>query len=140
MQIILEENEIMDALNAYCAKQIKIPEGKRIKVDFTVGRGANATRATIEFEDIIQASTTEAGTVTTSIPTPEKKTKKPEEEVNEIIENAVKEKPVSPVEKDSEPPVNPMATQQEKKESAPTEEPAGSAETPAVKTDSLFNF
>lgn len=139
MQIILEENEIMDALNAYCAKQIKVPEGKRIKVDFTVGRGANATRATIEFEDNIQASTTEAGTVTTPVPTLEKKTKKPEE-VNEIIENAAKEKPVSPVKKDPEPPVNPMATQQEKKESASTEEPDGSAETSSVKTDSLFNF
>ena len=52
MQIIIDEQEIQEALNDYCTKQVNIPPGKKIKVDFTVGRGANSTRATIDFEDI----------------------------------------------------------------------------------------
>lgn len=138
MQIILEENEIMDALNAYCANQIKVPEGKRIKVDFTVGRGSNSsTRATIEFEDV----NTPTSTVQNETPpvTAEKKIKKaePEEQVNEIIEEAAKE---DSVEKAAEPSVKPMVTKQEKEEPKGTEEPTDSTETSSVKTDSLFNF
>ena len=127
MQIILEENEIMDALNAYCAKQIILPEGKRIKVDFTVGRGNNGnTRATIEFEDV----NTTVSVIKNETPTatPEKKVKKVESEkqVYDDTEEVPKKNP--------EPSVSPITTQQEKKESS------NSPEVPSVKTDSLFNF
>lgn len=123
MQIILEENEILEALNNYCANQIKIPEGKRIKVDFVAGRGSNGnTRATIEFEDIDDVSQTNKTPPAINKPKVEKqkevKPKEYEKVVEEIIEDAAKE---------------PTDT------SLPTEDKIDSA--PEIKTgESLFNF
>ena len=94
MQIILEDAEIMEALDNYCAKQITVPEGKKLKVTFTVGRGDNGTRATIEFEDAeasqmpVKEPVTETPTTTSA---KKKPVKKAEEEVNEIFETAAKE-------------------------------------------------
>lgn len=80
MQIILEENEIMEALDKYCSSCITIPEGKKIKVEFTVGRGTNGTKATIDFEDIISIDPVKASKLKDSM-----------EQVNEIIDTTVKE-------------------------------------------------
>lgn len=94
MQIILEDAEIMEALDNYCAKQITVPEGKKLKVTFTVGRGDNGTRATIEFEDAVDtmAPVKETVTETTTVtPAKKKPVKKAEEEVAEIVETAAKE-------------------------------------------------
>lgn len=94
MQIILEDAEIMEALDNYCAKQITVPEGKKLKVTFTVGRGDNGTRATIEFEDAeasqmpVKEPVTETPTTTSA---KKKSVKKAEEEVAEIVETATKE-------------------------------------------------
>ena len=123
MQIILEENEILEALNNYCANQIKVPEGKRIKVDFIVGRGNNGnTRATIEFEDlddVPQANKTPPAINKSKVEKPkEVKLKEPEKVVEEVIEDAAKEPTDTPL---------------------PTEDKTDSA--PEIKTgESLFNF
>ena len=95
MQIILEETEILEALNNYCANQIKVPEGKRIKVDFVAGRGNNSnTRAIIEFEDINDMPQ-DNKTPLIKEPKTEKqkgvKPKEPEKVVEEIIKDAAKE-------------------------------------------------
>lgn len=117
MQIILEENEIMEALNAYCAKNVIIPEGKKINVDFTVGRGGNGTRATIDFVEM------------TTPTNPAETSKELRESVNETKEQKTKKEP----EAVSEPPV-------EYKEK--TENPVAEDEStdPVTSGDSLFNM
>ncbi len=62
MQIIINENEIMEALNEWAAKQVVLEPGSKIKVEFTAGRGANGTRATIDI--IKDEAAPEAGTNT----------------------------------------------------------------------------
>lgn len=127
MKIIIDENEIQEALNAYCATQVVIPEGKKIKVDFTVGRGANGTTATIDFEDI---ETSEKATE----PAAEKTTKKAIAQVDEIVEEAAKEKATTPAEvkEDTKPVEEPVPEVKEE----PVAETVGGAPS----GDSLFGY
>jgi len=139
MQIILEENEIMEALNAYCAKNIIIPEGKKINVDFTVGRGGNGTRATIDFVDDDKPKAT--APIPKKIPEfdvqkPEKVTKEPEEQVNENIEDAAKEPAPKII---TEPNTNPEEEPTQEPDIPDKDEETNTAEAPPTK-DSLFNF
>ena len=132
MQIILEDAEIMEALDNYCAKQITVPEGKKLKVTFTVGRGDNGTRATIEFEDAeasqmpVKEPVTETPTTTSA---KKKPVKKAEEEVAEIVETAGKE--TTP----KEPPTN----ESEDTVEAETESVTESTDAPPT-GNSLFKY
>lgn len=132
MQIILEDAEIMEALDNYCAKQITVPEGKKLKVTFTVGRGDNGAKATIEFEDAeasqmpVKEPVTETPTTTSA---KKKPVKKAEEEVAEIVETAGKE--TTP----KEPPTN----ESEDTVETETEPVTESAVTPPT-GNSLFKY
>ena len=77
MQIIIDEKEIQAALDAYCIERVKIPEGQKIKVTFTAGRGENGAKATIEFEDI------DTPVEETNVPTPKEPVKAPKKTVKE---------------------------------------------------------
>lgn len=139
MQIILEENEIMEALNAYCSKNIIIPEGKKINVDFTVGRGGNGTRATIDFVEVNDPQPDKPTPKKTPEPVIQKienVTKKPEEQVNEIIEDAAKEPAPKVI---TEPDANPEEELTQEPDTPDKAKETDTAETPPTK-DSLFNF
>lgn len=129
MQIIIDEVEIQEALNDYCAKQVKIPEGKRIKVDFTVGRGGNGTRATIDFEDIEDGAEIKALNDTFTPPA-EKKTKEDVAKVDKIIEEAAKEKPAEKPK---------AAPKKDKPDDKPAKDPDPKPEEEASGSDALFN-
>lgn len=129
MQIIIDESEIQEALNNYCAKQVKIPEGKRIKIDFTVGRGPNSgTRATIDFEDIDDGTETKALNDAFTPPA-EQKAKEATAKVNKIVEEAAKENP----------PEKPKAApKKDKPVDEPVKGPDPAPEEPSG-SDALFN-
>lgn len=121
MQITIDEIEIMTALHNYCNDIVKTPEGKKLTIDFKVGRGENSTRATLDFVDITDtpvAKTEPKKDTPKPEPTPEKE-KVAEEPVKEVIEETVK-----PTKEDSPEP--------------PTEKVDKVEETSP--TDSLFNF
>jgi ribosomal protein L14E/L6E/L27E len=89
MQIIIDETEIQAALDAYCSDRVKVPEGQKIKVTFTAGRGENGAKATIEFEDIdtpveeANVSTPKEPVKVPKKPVKEKKVEASKEEVKE---------------------------------------------------------
>ena len=122
MQIIIDENEIMDALNAYCAKQVVIPEGKTIKVDFTVGRGGNGTRATIDF--VNAGDKDETAKETSAIP-------------EGPIKRNIEESPIEGPIKEESTPV--FEKEEPSTEEKPTETEEASNTEEDVSSDSLFN-
>lgn len=130
MQIILEETEIMEALDNYCAKNILVPADKKLKVTFTVGRGDNGTKATLEFEDkeIPETSVEKP----TPIPAEKKVTKKDEKTLE-------KELPVEPAEeKSDEGPTEKAPVEKEPEEASA--EPVTDGDAGPTKGKKLFDY
>ena len=48
MQIIINEDEILEAIKEYISKQGIVIAGREITIELTAGRGPNGARATIE--------------------------------------------------------------------------------------------
>ena len=63
MQITLNEAEIMEAIYAYCAKQITLPVGSKYNVELIAGRAPAGSRAVI---DIVSDTTPSTNTVKAS--------------------------------------------------------------------------
>ena len=81
----MDEKEIQEALDIYCSERVKVPEGKKIRVEFTVGRGSNGTTAKILFEDIVVAEELVAEPVDTpKEAVKEKEVEAPAEEVKDV--------------------------------------------------------
>lgn len=130
MKIILEENEIQEALETYVSATCVIPEGKTVEVDF----GGSATKgyeATLTFSD-----------ETASKPkTPRKRAVKKTEP--KLVETETKDADPTPVgepeEAGEDPAVSPEPdTAQEEETTAPAETPV--AERPKPKDGGIFNF
>lgn len=51
MKIVIVQNEIEEAISNYISKMVNIPEGKKIHLEITAGRGANGISCEITFED-----------------------------------------------------------------------------------------
>ena len=148
MQIIINEDEIMDALKAYVGEQVVTQPGSEVKIVFTAGRGENGTRATI---DIIKSE--EAAAVHEAFSTKEEQeVKKDLDAVEDIMDTAAKEEPPKPEPKPKakpapekapapevkiEPEVKPEPKQEVVEEEAKETVTAGAA---VGKSDSLFNF
>ncbi len=140
MQIIINEDEIMDALNAWAAKQVILPAGCELKVEFTAGRGANGTRATIDF---VKVDAPSADLNDTFSPEDEKQVNADVKEVKKIVDTAAKE--TVPVPEKPVPEKDLKETPEPEKEKGPEEDKAETKETvtaggTGLSGDSLFNY
>jgi len=127
MQIIINEDEILEAIKGYISNQGIITAGREITVELTAGRGPNGSRATVEITKPDGSPTTHEVFSSDD----EKAVEKAVDDVEEVI----KEKP-EPKET-SEAAVFPA---EEVKEEPPVEVLEESAETPAPSGDSLFGY
>ena len=127
MQIIINEDEILEAIKGYISNQGIITAGREITIELTAGRGPNGSRATVEITKPDGSPTTHEVFSSDD----EKAVEKAVDDVEEVI----KEKP-EPKET-SEAAVFPA---EEVKEEPPVEVLEESAETPAPSGDSLFGY
>jgi len=127
MQIIINEDEILEAIKGYISNQGIVTAGREITVELTAGRGPNGSRATVEITKPDGSPTTHEVFSSDD----EKAVEKAVDDVEEVI----KEKP-EPKET-SEAAVFPA---EEVKEEPPVEVLEESAETPAPSGDSLFGY
>ena len=130
MQIIINEDEILEAIKGYISNQGIVTAGREITVELTAGRGPNGSRATVEITKFDGSPTTHEVFTSGNVKTVEKAV----DDV-EVIDKAAKEKP-EPKET-SEAAVFPA---EEVKEEPPVEVLEESAETPAPSGDSLFGY
>ena len=127
MQIIINEDEILEAIKGYISNQGIITAGREITVELTAGRGPNGSRATVEITKFEGSPTTHEVFTSGNVKTVEKAV--------DDVEEVIKEKP-EPKET-SEAAVFPA---EEVKEEPPVEVLEESAETPAPSGDSLFGY
>ena len=127
MQIIINEDEILEAIKGYISNQGIVTAGREITVELTAGRGPNGSRATVEITKFEGSPTTHEVFTSGNVKTVEKAV--------DDVEEVIKEKP-EPKET-SEAAVFPA---EEVKEEPPVEVLEESAETPAPSGDSLFGY
>lgn len=126
MQIILQEDEILEALEAYVRDQINISANQEIKIDLKAGRGDNGFSATL---DIRKAQT--------ALPAPVAPVCTPVVRISEAVTEESAIEPSAAI-STGEDRVDPDA------EASATEEASEAAvvvdEAPAPKAGSLFTF
>ena len=127
MQIIINEDEILEAIKGYISNQGIVTTGREITIELTAGRGPNGSRATVEITKFEGSPTTHEVFTSGNVKTVEKAV--------DDVEEVIKEKP-EPKET-SEAAVFPA---EEVKEEPPVEVLEESAETPAPSGDSLFGY
>jgi len=127
MQIIINEDEILEAIKGYISNQGIVTAGREITVELTAGRGPNGSRATVEITKFEGSPTTHEVFTSGNVKTVEKAV--------DDVEEVIKEKPEP--KKTSEAAVFPA---EEVKEEPPVEVLEESAETPAPSGDSLFGY
>ena len=129
MQIIINEDEILEAIKGYISNQGIITAGREITVELTAGRGPNGSRATVEITKFEGSPTTHEVFTSGNVKTVEKAV--------DDVEEVIKEKPKPEPKETSEAAVFPA---EEVKEEPPVEVLEESAETPAPSGDSLFGY
>ena len=129
MQIIINEDEILEAIKGYISNQGIVTAGREITVELTAGRGPNGSRATVEITKFEGSPTTHEVFTSGNVKTVEKAV--------DDVEEVIKEKPKPKPKETSEATGN---TAEEVKEEPPVEVLEESAETPAPSGDSLFGY
>ena len=92
MQITINEEEIMEAIYDYCAKQITLPAGSEYSVEFVAGRAPAGPRAIID----IVTKVARPGNSTKVI----MKEEAPDKTPDKVVEELTNEKPEAPLETD----------------------------------------
>lgn len=90
MQITINEEEIMEAIYDYCAKQITLPAGSEYSVEFVAGRAPAGPRAIID----IVTKTAQSGNSAKVVV----KDEAPDKAPDKVVEEPTNEKPVAPPE------------------------------------------
>ena len=90
MQITINEEEIMEAIYDYCAKQITLPTGSEYSVEFVAGRAPAGPRAIID----IVTKVARPGNSTKVI----MKEEAPDKTPDKVAEETTNEKPETPSE------------------------------------------
>lgn len=133
MQIILQEDEILEALESYVRDQITIASNQEIKIDLKAGRGENGFSATLDIRKTLPAvATTGFLTVTNLTPA---KTIAITAEVEEVAAISTGEDRVEPVAETAVEEPAAEAPVAETQDEVPAAEPAF-----APKAGSLFAF
>jgi len=134
MQIIFDENEIMEALDAYISKKVETPVGKQMKVDFIMGRAPAGPRAEVQFVEPEDADVKEVKKIMeTAAKEPIPKETAPEEKKAEEKKPAPKPTPEKTKEPEEE-------TEPETEEKSVTEEPKTEQIGGVPTGASLFQF
>lgn len=90
MQITINEEEIMEAIRDYCARQISLPSASKFNIELVAGRSPAGTRAIID----IVPNATQSGSPTKVIV----KDEAPDKTPDKVVEEPANEKPVAPPE------------------------------------------
>ena len=85
MQITINEEEIMEAIYDYCAKQITLPAGSEYSVEFVAGRAPAGPRAII---DIVTKTTRPGNSTKVTV-----KEEAPDKIPDKVVEDPTNEKP-----------------------------------------------
>ena len=85
MQITINEEEIMEAIYDYCAKQITLPAGSEYSVEFVAGRAPAGPRAII---DIVTKTTRPGNSTKVTM-----KEEAPDKTPDKVVDEATNEKP-----------------------------------------------
>ena len=85
MQITINEEEIMEAIYDYCAKQITLPVGSEYSVEFVAGRAPAGPRAII---DIVTKTTRPGNNTRVTV-----KEEAPDKTPDKVVEETTNEKP-----------------------------------------------
>lgn len=85
MQITINEEEIMEAIYDYCAKQITLPAGSEYSVEFVAGRAPAGPRAIID----IVTKTAQSGNSAKRIV----KDEAPDKTPDKVVDESTNEKP-----------------------------------------------
>lgn len=85
MQITINEEEIMEAIRDYCARQISLPSASKFNIELIAGRSPAGTRAIID----IVPNTTQAGSPTKVTV----KDEAPDKIPDKVVDEATNEKP-----------------------------------------------
>lgn len=86
MQVILIQNEIEDAIEAYVSNQGINLSGRQLEVDLTAGRGSSGFTATI---DISNEDTEVPAVAWENTPEPTSKEKEEPEEAEDVTSDAI---------------------------------------------------
>lgn len=92
MQITINEEEIMEAIRDYCARQISLPSASKFNIELVAGRSPAGTRAVID----IVPNATQAGSPTEVIV----KEEAPDKTPDKVVEEKTNKKPEAPLETD----------------------------------------
>lgn len=128
MQIIINEDEILEAIKEYISKQGIVTAGREVTVELTAGRGPNGARATIEIIKLGNVRSVH-------------ETYNPEEE--KVVEKDEVEEPVLETGTDStpeEPAAEATGVFELPAEETPIEEGSTDEPAEAVGGDSLFGY
>ena len=145
MQIIINEEEILEAIKGYITKQGIVTAGREITVELTAGRGPNGSRATVEITKPDGEPTVHEVFASNE----EKAVEEDIAQVEEVVEKAAKEKPevesptpeptVEETKEDTEPNADATGVFELPEDEAPAEEVAPEP-AEAVGGDALFGF
>ena len=121
MQITINEEEIMEAIYDYCAKQITLPAGSEYSVEFVAGRAPAGPRAII---DIVTKAARPGNSTKVTV-----KEEAPDSTPDKVVEEKTDKKTEAPLETDQI--EAPWGADQESSETEPPGE--GPAEDPTDK-------
>ena len=139
MQITINEEEIMEAIRDYCARQISLPSASKFNIELIAGRSPAGTRAIID----IVPNTTQAGSPTKVIV----KDEAPDSTPDKVVEEKTDKKTEAPLETDQI--EAPWGADQESSEAEPpgegpaedlTDKQPGAAGVTLVEGKSLFDL
>lgn len=139
MQITINEEEIMEAIYDYCAKQITLPAGSEYSVEFVAGRAPAGPRAII---DIVTKTARSGDSMKVVV-----KDEAPDKTPDKVVEETTNKEPEAPLKTDQI--EAPWGADQESSEAEPpgegptedlTGKPATAAGVTLVEGKSLFDL
>ena len=148
MQIIMNQDEIEEAITAYVHNQVNVKEGQKISIDLKSGRGDNSFTATLEIRSMLGSVSQPKTTFREMTSSPKPVEPEPENAPEPKVAKAAPKGAETRAAKDDPEEDTTGATPDEAPDDKPAAEPAAAAsaddapeEAPSAKRPtSIFNF